>query len=274
LSTPAVGGTIPYMSERKHAQRGRVSLLAASLMLVVVGLALNISGAAVAAEGRPVAQPASPTNVLQLPTATSTLIGGPTATPSRTPTTTPVLAEAIGEANLRSGPGLDFDLVGTLTVGNPVPVIGRSVNYPWLLVAWEDAPDGQAWVFEQLVRITGDITTVPIVDEPELPTIDPTQAIIQATATILLQTPGAAETATATAYFAPTGVYTQTPGGLEAAPGGPAATFTPPEPYYDPEVPSSDVASTQQRGPAPAVLIISLGMMGMLTLGLGLLRRL
>lgn len=236
------------------------------------------AGIALAAEGPPIAQQPSPTPApgqIQLPTATPTIIGGPTATPTRTPTITPVLVEAIGEANLRTGPGLNFELVGTLTAGNPVPLIGRSVRFPWLLVAWEDAPDGQAWVFEQLVRVIGDITTVPIVEEPEPPTVDPTQEAIQATAAVLLQTPGAAETATATAFAVPTGAFTQTPDGASGAVPGLLPTFTPPEPYVQPSVLPPPVTSSPQRGGIPpAVLIISLGAMGVLTLAVGLLRRL
>jgi uncharacterized protein YraI len=208
---------------------------------------------------------------LNLPTATNTPIGGPTAAPTRTPGLAPVLAEAIGEANLRTGPGLDFDVVGTLLAGNPVPVIGRSVRFPWYVVEWEDAPSGQAWVFEQLVIINGDITTVPVVEEPAAPTIDPTIAAIQSTATILLQTPGAAETATATAQMVPTGVYTMTPGG----PGGVArlATFTEPPPYVQPTILPPATAQGSQSPLPPAVFIISLGILGILSLILTFLRR-
>jgi SH3-like domain-containing protein len=208
---------------------------------------------------------------LNLPTPTNTPIGGPTGAPTRTPSLAPVFAEAIGEANLRTGPGLDFDVVGTLLAGNPVPVIGRSVRFPWYVVEWEDAPGGEAWVFDQLVSITGDITTVPVVEEPAAPTIDPTTAAILATATILLQTPGAAETATATAQMVPTGVYTMTPGG----PGGVArlATFTEPPPYSQPTMLPPATAQNTRGALPPAVFIISLGILGILSLILTLLRR-
>lgn len=270
-----MGGTIYRMN---RSQLKRSLWIISGLALCLVSL---VTGASVALADDAALQAATPTlsnpNQVSLPTATQTLIGGPTATASRTPTLVPVLAEAIGEANLRSGPGLDFDIVGTLTAGNPVPIIGRSLRFPWYAVDWEDGPNGQAWVFDQLVIVTGDITTVPIVDEPELPTIDPTQAAIQATATILLQTPGAAETATATAFFAPTGVFTQTPG-AQALPPGVLPTYTPPGGEAAGglvvDVPSED-GSTDRSGPrvSPAVIILSLGGMGLLTLLVGLLRR-
>jgi uncharacterized protein YraI len=244
---------------------------AVPMAIVIVVAALVLSHQTVSGLQTGVTPTFTPFMQLNLPTATATLLGGPTAAPTRTPSLAPVFAEAIGEANLRTGPGLDFDVVGTLLAGNPVPVIGRSVRYPWYVVEWEDARGGQAWVFDQLVVITGDITTVPVVEEPEAPTINPTLAAAQATATILLQTPGAAETATANALMLPTGAYTMTPGG----PGGVArlATFTEPPPYAQPTMLPPVAVQNSSGALPPAVFIISLGLLGILSLILTLLRR-
>jgi hypothetical protein len=142
------------------------------------------------------------------------------------------------------------------------------------MVAWADGPDGAAWVFDQLVTIIGDITTVPIVEEPAAPTSDPTQAAIQATATVLLQTPGAAETGTAAALFAPTGVFTLTPGAAGGAGPMGLATYTPPPPYVQPTILPAVGAARPGGVLPPAVPIISLGAMGVLTLVVAILRRL
>lgn len=271
-----VSGTIwlAMDTQRYNRQSVRIKLFIVALVTVLFSFGLA-TGAAGASSSLQQAATLTPTSgQIILPTATPTLIGGPTATPSRTPTLVPVLAEAIGEANLRSGPGLDFDLVGTLSAGNPVPVIGRSVRFPWLLVLWQDAPGGQAWVFEQLVQITGDITTVPIVTEPAPPTIDPTLAAIQATATVVLQTPGAIETATAAALIMPTGVYMQTPGGQGGVVVGMLPTFTAPPPYIQPQELPQPQGASSRGGIPPAILIIALGAMGLLMLFVGVLRRL
>ncbi len=247
-------------------RRARIALAVACL---IIGVLLLGGSAGVAA-----AQFATPTataSILQLPTATPTQVGGPTATPSRTPTVSPVMAQAVGTpTNLRAGPGLNFDIVGSLSAGDTVPIVGRSVMLPWYVVAWADGPNGQAWVFAQLVQVIGDITTVPIVEPPAVPTTDPTQAALNATATVVLQTPGAVETATAQAFFLPTGVYTVTPGG--GLNGTPLATFTPPQPFDQPDSLPTPTPSGS-GGPAPAVIIIALGAMGLLMLGVGLLRR-
>lgn len=252
-------------------------------LLQQVGLALIALTAALAfasflpgtrLAGAQFASPTPTSGVIQLPTATLTPIGGPTATPTRTPTITPVLAQALGTpTNLRAGPGLDFEIVGVLSEGDTVPVVGRSVTFPWLVVSWAEGPDGQAWVFEQLVQVIGDITTVPIIEPPALPTIEPTQFALQQTATVVLQTPGAAETATAQAFLLPTGVYTVTPGMPSFIPGS-LPTFTPPPPLEQAEELPPPPGALPGRGPAPAIFIIGLGLLGALTLAIGLLRRL
>lgn len=252
----------------------RTRVVAASLLLALVG-SLALWGRAVAGDdGRPAQQATgTPNGQLVLPTVTATVVGG---VPGSTPTAPVVSVEAVGEANLRSGPGLDFDIVGTITAGDPVRVVGRSPNFPWYVVDWPDGPNGVAWVFEELVVVHGDITTQPIYPDPAAPTVDPTQAAIQATATVLLQTPGAAETATATALFQPTGIFTSTPGG-ELTPGAggdqPAAQFTAPAPaganqpraFRDPTATGAAIP--------PAMVIITLGGLGVLALILSFVRR-
>jgi len=239
-------------------------------LCVAFGFALLGSSAGIAAAQ--VAAPTATASILQLPTATLTPIGGPSATPSRTPTITPITAQALGTpTNLRSGPGLNFDIVGVLSAGDTVPIVGRSVQFPWYVVLWADGPNGQAWVFEQLVQVIGDITTVPIVDAPAVPTIDPAQDAANGTATAAFQTPGAAETATAQAFFLPTGIYTVTPGG--ALVGEALPTFTAPPPLDQLQEFPDSPGQAGRSDPAPAVIIIALGAMGLLMLGLGLLRR-
>lgn len=258
-----------------------LAMLTAALVLggVMLGAAApqaHAAGEAPAEQQGPTATP-SPAGQINLPTSTATAIGGPTATPSRTPTVTPVIVETIGDptTNLRAWPAVGdaVSIVAELPPGTRLPVIGRWIGYDWYLVQWEDAPDGQAWVYKPLVMIVvGDETTIPAVTPPPLPTIDPTQQAIQATATVLIQTPGAAETATAAAVYVPTGIYTQTPN-VPGAAAGALPTFTAPPPLNPREMISTPGAENR-GGVPPAVIIISLGAMGLLTLAVGLIRRL
>jgi uncharacterized protein YraI/beta-lactamase class A len=72
-----------------------------------------------------------------------------------------VTAEAIGTANVRTGPGIEFDLVGTIASGTQYPIVGRSSRFPWLLI---ELPNSLGWVFTDLVTVRGDLNTVPFSD--------------------------------------------------------------------------------------------------------------
>lgn len=250
------------------------------IALALIGAALAVGQNLVLASedsGPSPQQTSTPSGQLALPTATPSPIGGVTGPPARTPTFPVVTVQAENEANVRNGPGLDFDIVGTLTAGDPVRVVGRSINFPWYVVEWPSEQSGVAWVFAELVIVQGDITTVPVYPDPSAPTVDPTQAAIQATATVLLQTPGAAETATATALFAPTGVFTSTPDPA----GNPAGAGSPPPPQFTAPAqgngnaaqPTSIQDPTAGAAIPPAMLIITLGGLGVLALAISVLRR-
>lgn len=267
------------MTDKHNTRHTKATLLLAAI-LAVTALTVTFSAAAAASES-PVQQEPSPTpsptggGQVQLPTATATQLGGPTATPSSTPTVTPVMAEIIGDpTNLRTGPALGFDIVAELTPGDQLPIVGRWLGFDWYLVQYAEAPGGEAWVYAPLVVVQGDITTIPAVEPPTAPTPDPELAAANATATVIVQTPGAVETATASAFNAQNGVFTATPGAGEAV-AGVLPTFTPAPPIVQPEslaLPND----TNEDPPAvpPAVIIVSMAAMGALTLTLGVLRRL
>ena len=72
----------------------------------------------------------------------------------------PALAEALEEANLREGPGVDYRPIGSIRAGAQYLVVGRHELYPWLLIAFGD-PVQQGWVFADLVTISGELSQVP-----------------------------------------------------------------------------------------------------------------
>ncbi|NDJ54584.1 MAG: SH3 domain-containing protein [Chloroflexi bacterium] len=245
-------------------------------------LTMSVSAGAVLADSQPQPPdqtvPTATSDEVQFPTATATPIGAATATPTRTPTITPTLARLIGDpvTNLRSGPGIDTAIVAELPQGTELPLIGREIVFDnWYVVEWAEAPEGQAWVFKALVVVVGDILTVPVVPIPEVPTVDPAQADAQATQSVLFQTPGAEGTATAEAVFQPTGVATRVPS-TQVAEGGPLPTFTAPAPYATiaPDAFAAPPPEEPSGGVAPAVLILSLAGMGVLTILVGIVRRL
>ena len=70
-----------------------------------------------------------------------------------------VYAEAIGQANLRAGPGVEYAQEGAIAGGTRYRVLARHVYVPWLRL---DVPGiAEAWVFADLVTVTGSLADVP-----------------------------------------------------------------------------------------------------------------
>jgi uncharacterized protein YraI len=83
------------------------------------------------------------------------------------------------QINIRSGPGVEYPIIGILIAGAEIPALGRSVGGQWVQVAYPGAPTGVAWVYAPLIELVG---SVPIVEPPPTPTpqttptVDPTLA--------------------------------------------------------------------------------------------------
>src|SRR5215471_10390411 len=72
------------------------------------------------------------------------------------------LVEAIKFANVRSGPGVNYDRIGTIYAGTTYPLIGRYARAPWYLI---QLPDTKGWVYTDVVKVTGDPNSVPVSEE-------------------------------------------------------------------------------------------------------------
>ena len=115
---------------------------------------------------------------------------------------TSVMAEAIGQANMRATPDVNGELVGEIVVGTRYPVIGRSEQFPWLLLGDRGTLRPIGWVFQELLTVYGDVNNVPFsttdVSEPYIPsatpppdgiTVEPTNSV-NPTATPVYQVAG------------------------------------------------------------------------------------
>ncbi|MCB0257467.1 MAG: protein kinase, partial [Anaerolineae bacterium] len=123
----------------------------------------------------PTTQPtAKETAIPTIPISTPTSTRAPTDTPTNIPTATPAapMAVASGQTNLRAGPGTGYPVVGSLTAGREVKIIGKNEAGTW----WQlDSEDGESvWVIANLVETTGAVDTVEVVAAPPTPTTAPT----------------------------------------------------------------------------------------------------
>jgi uncharacterized protein YraI len=124
----------------------------------------------------PTPEPPSPTvastDTPVPPTATSpATLPAPTVT--ATAATQPrVVAE--DTANLRSGPGKAYPLVGRLNAGESAEIIARNASGDWWQLAWDGT--GSAWVSGTTVKVQGPIDTVAVAKNVPPPPAPPTAA--------------------------------------------------------------------------------------------------
>ena len=73
-----------------------------------------------------------------------------------------ISAQAVGQANLRAEPGVDFAIVGSISAGPAYAILGRSQFFPWILIGSQETGLPLGWVYETLVTVSGDINLAPI----------------------------------------------------------------------------------------------------------------
>ncbi len=135
----------------------------------------------------PTPLPIIPTNSQDVNSNTSLVTRSPTPEGS-------ALLEAITEANVRSQPDPESDRLGTIRNGDTYTVLGR--YYRWYEFQYNQSPSGTGWVFDDLVKVTGNVSGIA---DLTLGTSTPDVNAEQANSTLvaLTQTPGGILTATA-----------------------------------------------------------------------------
>lgn len=194
LQAPNLGQLVAGVVERRAAAGAGVQELAA---LAQLATAFGVSNTMIAAylptaTPPPTPTPVPPTPTPLPPTATPTS-DIPTATPTATVapvTATPTVpaqpvAVAIGEVNVRSGPGLTYAVISDMVPGEAALLIGRNQGGDWWQIQREDGSTG--WVLGQLVTTEGDTTSIPISAAPPPPTA--TRVAVAPTATPPRPTP-------------------------------------------------------------------------------------
>ena len=68
------------------------------------------------------------------------------------------------QLNVRSGPGTDFNSLGTLNPQDVVNLIGKDANGAWLQVEFAAGPDGKGWINSAFAQAKG-VENLPIITE-------------------------------------------------------------------------------------------------------------
>jgi hypothetical protein len=209
----------------------------------------------------------SPTSTLLPAAIAPTPVGGflPTAVPcSSSPT-----IQTLGATNVRSGPGLEYEVVGQLVYLEVRYIVGRAESAKWWLIQFNNGQFG--WVANDIVLVQGYTPIIPIVEAPPLNGITPT--------------PGAAWNPTPFPFctVTPPPTNTSTPAAeLAEAPPVETATAAPTEPPPPTEPRPTDTPIVQPTAvplntPTPAATAVPAqseaggSRSGILLLGLGLL---
>lgn len=74
----------------------------------------------------------------------------------------PVVQIPAGGVNVRSGPGLNFELLGRLDEGTSVPVVAKNNTGDWWQIEYPAGENGLAWVADVVVNFNGDRNAVPL----------------------------------------------------------------------------------------------------------------
>jgi uncharacterized protein YraI len=68
------------------------------------------------------------------------------------------------QLNVRSGPGTDFNSLGTLNSKDTVRLTGKDANSTWLQIEFSGGPDGKGWINAAFVQARG-VENLPIIGE-------------------------------------------------------------------------------------------------------------
>ena len=127
----------------------------------------------------PATQTATPTSTAVPTTATTAATAVPlTATSSFTatatslsPTITSGLLTIVQGVNVRSGPGTNYPVVGSLKAGDTAPVLGRNATGDWFVISLKNGPGGQGWVSanSNISTYNGDKSQLTVVAAPPVP---------------------------------------------------------------------------------------------------------
>lgn len=87
-------------------------------------------------------------------------------TPTAEPCGNPTLQSVNGNVNVRNGPALEFDIIGTTSETDVGLIVGRAGFVQWWLIQLDNGVTG--WVSNDAVTVQGNIGQVPIVEPPAL----------------------------------------------------------------------------------------------------------
>jgi hypothetical protein len=198
--------------------------------------------------------------LLPSPASTAAGIASPTPPPTQVSL---VRIEARDFANVRAEPSTDATQLGQIRAGETYTAIARYVA--WIQFQFPNSPTGRGWVFGELVRVTGDLNSLPEVNPFVVPTSDPALVGLGQSAGVLqISTAVTSPLVGADGNPARLPTFTYPPG---------IASMPPTQTSQDDRIAGEAVTGNVPTDTPPIVPILILGGIGLAGLALGAFRR-
>ncbi len=115
------------------------------------------------------------TSTVRRPSDQPAQIGG---TPQPSPTATPdgvFITIESARQNVRTGPGTEYSVIGQLSQGETVRVVGANADFSWVVIEFRSQ---QGWLFTNIADVFGERNSLPLVAIPPTPTPPPATATL------------------------------------------------------------------------------------------------
>ena len=100
-----------------------------------------------------------------------TIVTAITITPQPSPSTGAITITSTEDTNCRKGPGVMYEIVGKLLVGQTSAVVARYQNGKFWLIKNPSNPAQECWVWNETTKVTGNVTSLPEATPPATPDV-------------------------------------------------------------------------------------------------------
>jgi hypothetical protein len=111
------------------------------------------------------------------PTAAVAVSDTPTATAAPAATACSPIVTTTTDANVRSGPGQVYNILGAIPLGGTAPVAGRNAEGTWWYIQFAAGSGGHAWIAGSVTTATCIPNDLAIIAAPPTPVFTPTHTL-------------------------------------------------------------------------------------------------
>jgi hypothetical protein len=104
-------------------------------------------------------------------TGEGTIVAAITVTSQPSPSSGSASITSTEDTNCRKGPGVMYEIVGKLLVGQTSQVVAKYQNGKFWLIKNPSNPAQECWVWNETTRVTGNVASLPEVTPPATPNI-------------------------------------------------------------------------------------------------------